>query len=59
MPGSAFSSGTVVEVLWDLALAAGAGEEGIFVVKAFMVLRKIPVPRPGSQEAAQGTPGQR
>ena len=51
--------GTVEEVLWGLALAARAQEEGIFVVKAFVVLRKIPVPRPGSQEAAQGTPGQR
>lgn len=41
MPSSLSPSGAVVEVLGGLALAAGAGEEGVFMFKAFVVLRKI------------------
>lgn len=58
MLGSSISPGAVVEVIGGLALPAGAGKEGVFMVKALVVVGKIPMPRPGSQKAAQGCPGE-
>lgn len=45
-------------MIGGLALPAGAGKEGVFMVKALVVVGKIPMPRPGSQKAAQGCPGE-
>ena len=50
MLGSSISPGAVVEVIGGLALPAGAGKEGVFMVKALVVVGKIPMPRPGSQK---------